>query len=117
MLRELCALEGRVLGRLADLDARLDQLEGGHKARGEDVRAMRDAVSQLREDLGRLTAAVLDAQRQDVHLAHAVGDLRAELVAAGAGAGGRRGALAGVGAGIVLVGLRWLAARLGLPVP
>lgn len=121
LLRELAQLEGRVLARLADLDTRLEQLEGGHAVRGQDVHAMRDDVAQLRADLGRLTAAVLEAQQHDVRLTKDVGEIRAELVAAGAGAGARagagRGALAGIGTVLTALGARWLAQRLGIPLP
>lgn len=117
VLRELAGVEGRILARMADLDERLSRVERSSGTSDADVRAMREDMAQIREDMGRLMGALLRAQQVDAEHERNLGEVRAELVKAGQAAGARRGALAGVGTAIVAVGVRWAAQKLGIPIP
>lgn len=110
LLRELAALEGRVLGRLADQHAE------GQRERVE-LRSHMGRLEQRQDAQGKamaeLTCAVLAARTTDVDHAGKLG----ELLAVSRSAGGKRGAAAAVGTVLTALGARWLANKLGIELP
>lgn len=117
VLRELAGLEGRLLGRFADLEERIDRVESRHGSTDEDVRAMRDDLRGIRDDVSELVATVLRQQERTVDHERGLGELRVELVRAGSMAGAKRGALAGVGTAVVAIVARWVARHFGIELP
>ncbi len=111
IMRELAALEGRMLGRFADQhsEAKLER---------QDIRdqigTLRDQIGTLHNQMTTLTDAVLASRTTDVDLTRDVGKLQAKLVAASRSAGGKRGILAGIGTVLAALGGKWLAAKLGI---
>lgn len=114
ILRELSAVEGRMLSRLSDVDERLERLESRQSGSDEDVRGIREDVAQLRTDLGTLTRALLHAQTVANEHERGLGELRTDMVRAGGIAGGKRGAIAGVATAIAVAVGKWLAHKAGL---
>lgn len=117
MLRDLAAVEGRLLARLGDIDERLHRVEERQGTGDEDTRAMREGLAQIRTDLGTLLAGLMHAQRADAEHARDIGAVRVELVKAGQLAGAKRGAIAGVGAAIATVLAKWAASKFGIELP
>ncbi len=121
VLRELAGLEGRLLGRFADLEERIDRVESRHGATDEDVRAMRADLRGIREDVSELVGTVLRQQEKTVEHERDLGAIKTELVAAGAGAGSlagaKRGAVTGAGAAVLAIVARWVAQRFGVDLP
>lgn len=120
VLSEVANLEGRLLARFADLDERLDRIEERHGATDEDVRAMREDLHGIRTDVSKLVGELLRAKEVDLEHERDIGKIKTELVAAGAGAGARRGAVAGLGTAGLAIAAKYLVKKLfgvDLPLP
>ena len=111
IMREIFALEGRMVSRLGDQHTEAQQ---ERREICDQMAELRDQVSTLARGQQELTAAVLSGQRTDVDLTRDVGKIQTKMVAAGRAAGGKRGILAAIGTVLAAIGGKWLAQKLGI---
>lgn len=114
IMREIFALEGRMVSRLGDQHAEAQQ---ERRELREQIAAIARAQEMLTRTQTELTAAVLSSRATDVEQAGQLGELRALSKAEGGAAGGKKGVLAAIGTVLGALGAKWLAQKLGIDLP
>lgn len=111
IMREIFALEGRMVSRLGDQHAEAQQER-------REIREQLGALARAQEQLTRtqtdLTAAVLASRATDIDHAGKLGELMAISKSAGSSAGSKSGVIAAISTVLAAVGGKWLAQKLGI---